>query len=1042
MATSDEIAKIRAELAVAQAALKKATNEFNAAVAPRVKDGLRKIVTEAGALVRQLEAKLAALLAAATPAANPNAAQNVNYNFTNTAGAGQGNRGVTQNRANDDKTNKKKTGTVKQTPAKPAAIPTTNNTVNDSAADGYDNRFARQGTAGPTQAGAADTPAAESSQNEKPGKRLKNPLANFSSYTYQLSLYMISPDAYEAFILSGRKNLNAINNITEGGKESIAAANAANAQNAAIRETNREAAVGYGSFTQGVGERGRNISPPAPSSIKTIKTGGAYLLAQSGGINNSGPNQRAPGFDLDFYIDDLVITQSLTPQDSQSATNVTNIEFKITEPYGFSFITRLKQAQQALQDVCPTAGYIDIKNPIRQFFILGIRFLGYDKDGNVIDTAEINKDISADLGTGVGLYERYFDITMSKIDFKIGGTPVVYTCEAKCIPGSYAFDTKKGIVWSGASITGKTVYDALLGGSEPSPSAVDRITATAGLQNAGSWGLLSTLNREQQKRLANKEIEIAAEWDIDWKGDSFERIAKATIVDPKQIDKRRIPTTSATSTKESNAVTAQTDKTPNKNITTITLGKGIPIIQAFDEIIKQSSYLEDTLNLLIKAETDNKITSDDSPEVINNKNDIIRAVSWYNLSAEIKVLGWDNSQKDFVVKTTFIVQPYTTPVTLSAYAGKVTPYPGPHKRYEHWFTGKNSEIMRYEQSLNSAFFNVAILGAGVTDPPPGGNKDIATVRNQPTGQSKTGKPNYNIETQNSYISSLHDPGSWAEVNLTILGDPDYLMQPAASSISTLYNKFYGTDGYSINPNSGQVFIEINFKEPVGYNNDNGILSINDSINIYPHPKWVQDQIDSRGGGVAMVLKTIVSKFSRGLFQQDLSGIPGIFSELDNPKVEEARESPFAAFNQVKTVPTTNAGTGSTATASAAKANQTKAKTGSPIALNGLSYTKNAQLMSAYVSRAPSGTAPTTTATATTAKSVATADALNKGTNTGLNRGKLNPWERLQIPPTTKPVQDQTTLNKKGSQDDDSGIINRGINTGLNRGKLNPWDRRD
>ena len=190
---------------------------------------------------------------------------------TNFTPGGNVKRGApsTQNRANDDKTNKKKTGTVKQTPVRPAVIPAVSGATNETLAETA--RLSRSGTAGPTQAGTVDTPDALPSQDESVGKRLKNPLGNFSSYTYQLSLYMITPDAYEAFILSGRKNLNAINNITEEGSASIAAANAVNTQT----ESNRQAAVGFGSFTQGVGERGRNISPPAPSSLKTIKTGGA-----------------------------------------------------------------------------------------------------------------------------------------------------------------------------------------------------------------------------------------------------------------------------------------------------------------------------------------------------------------------------------------------------------------------------------------------------------------------------------------------------------------------------------------------------------------------------------------------------------------------------------------------------------------------------------------------------------------------------------------------------------------------------------------------
>ena len=930
-----------------------------------------------------------------------------------------------ENQAIDDKTN--------------PPPPGTSESQLDQTAGGVD--YATRGLSGTTTAGKSDTAAGATSQNETPNRRWKNPLANYSSYTYQISLYMITPDAYEAFIVDGRRNLNAINNISDAGRESVNQANQP-----------RDVAV-----VQSPGEQGRSGSPPSvSSSAGNIKTGGAFLIAQSGGINNSGPNQRAPGFDVDFYIDDLILTQGLNPKETQSSTNITGVEFKITEPYGFSFITRLKEAQDALKEICPTPGYTNISNPLKQFFILGIRFLGYDEKGNVIDPASVNNELGAEVGTGNGLYERYFDITINSIDFRMGGPPVVYTCTASVISGTVAFSLKTGMVWTGATVTGKTVYDALMGGVDIDPATVRQAKPSASGETAmsqagaggtaGAFGLLAYLNKEEKKRFDNKEIEIPAVWNIDFKGDSLERIGNATIVDPKNLDKRRVPTTSATSSKESNAATAQLNTQPNTNLINISLGKGISIAQAVDEIIKQSSYIEDSLNILLKYNDDNTVTGDGSAEIINNKSKVVRGISWYNLSAEVVVIGWDKLQQDFIFKTTFIIQPYETPVTLSAYADKTTPYPGPHKRYEYWWTGKNSEIMRFEQSYKNTFFNVAINGAGVSDTASGGKLNHPVRRGIPTGQPIQGQPNYNMEAQNSYISDLYDPGSWAEVNFTILGDPDFLMQPAASSIATLYNKYYGTDGYSINPHSGQIFVEINFKEPDDYNHGKGTLDINSSINIYPHPPYIQDEINKRGGGVAMLVYKVVSKFSRGLFQQDISGAPGIFQDNRGKETSAARteNQTDAETNRLAgkapIVSTTNSGTGAAATTSAAKVAQTKVKTGtSPIALNGLSYDKNASLMSAYKSRAQSGTAPTPAANATTVKSMATAEAIDRGTNAVVNKGKLNPWDHPPVPPAAKPVEDQTKLNKQGVADGDAGyIMDRGT-----KGKFkNPWDRRD
>ena len=108
-----------------------------------------------------------------------------------------------------------------------------------------DNGFRMQGV---MPASSSNTSARQSSNG--PGKRTKNPLGYFTSYNYQLSLYMITPDAYDAFVQSGRKDINVLNNVDGN------------------------------------------------------QTAGALLIAQSGGINKTN-SKRPPGFNLDYYIDNL-----------------------------------------------------------------------------------------------------------------------------------------------------------------------------------------------------------------------------------------------------------------------------------------------------------------------------------------------------------------------------------------------------------------------------------------------------------------------------------------------------------------------------------------------------------------------------------------------------------------------------------------------------------------------------------------------------------------------------------------------------------------
>ena len=643
-----------------------------------------------------------------------------------------------------------------------------------------------------TVAGKSDSPAATASNKSGPGKRLQNPLGNFSSYTYQISLYMITPDAYNSFVQSGRKNINA--------------------------------------YTQANGTGSGN---------------GAFLVAQSGGVNNS-TQLRAPYFDQDFFIDNLRITQAISGKDTGSESNVTDMSFTITEPYGFSFLTRLRDAFTQLLKVSSSPNIAKSQDPSRQFFILGIQFLGYNEDGSVIsakDMTGINADPN---GNSFGVYARYYDISITELHFSLQGKAVTYACKAVNSATMSSMGLKRGILWSGAEVYGQTVDDVLQGDGD------------------SVLGLFTKANKEQEELVKNKKIGIANQYEIVYLGDSLTNIADAKIVSPADVDKLKWKMSDATSTKQSNEKTAQ-QSTPNKNINKIKFDNGTPLSQAIQQIIKQSTYLTDALKSVITTEQQPNPETDENGETVDPAPKVIR---WYNLGTEIEVLGYDDVQKDFAYKIKYIIQPYETPVVSSAYVNHTANYYGPVKRYEYWFTGKNSEVIKYEQTLNNTFFNVTLDPEGSTSGS-GGGANIPVINGIPQKQAKSGLLNQGMEAQNSYMTSLFDDGAWSSAKITILGDPDFLMQPNPSSSADVYNQYYGTDGFTVSANGGQVFIEINFREPVDYNNENGLYTINSNIAFYKYPPKLQADINSRGGGVSYMVKTVVSTFNQGKFTQEL-----------------------------------------------------------------------------------------------------------------------------------------------------------------------------
>ncbi|MEI7504857.1 MAG: hypothetical protein WCJ61_16405, partial [Paludibacter sp.] len=554
-------------------------------------------------------------------------------------------------------------------------------------------------------------------------------------------------------------------------------------------------------------------------------------------------------------------------------TNTTVISFTVTEPYGFSFLTRLQEAAKELATLCKIKGYADLKNPSKQFFVLGIQFLGYDVNGKLINSKDIPGAEGDPTANSFGLYQRFYDIYITKLNWKIDGRNVVYSVEAANLADT-PFKTKRGLVPHSLTTIGKTVYEALMGSVTPTtmqnnskPQENRMAQSAAGQYLGNNIGLIAALNNFEKNMVGNA-IEIANEWDIKFIGDAEASIKNALMVTPNDLNKHRWGRNpEVTTTKQSHdGTSASSTGLPDPNSRMVQIQNGTMILQAINSIITQSTFMTKAMQLLYQ----------ENEELVMNPTKNDKLARWYMVTAQIEVLGWDNLVGDFALRTTYIIETYDTPMALSTSIGNTTPYYGPHKRYDYWFTGENSEIIKYEQSLDNNYFINSLTAPG-TDASQGGKADVVTKQGRPTNGIKQGGENQSLEVQNNYITNLTDPGSWSEVKLSIIGDPDYLMQTSTSSISQVYSKFNGSDGFTINPNGGQVYIEINFREPKDYNTNTGLMNINQSIIFWKYPDYVQKDIDSRGGGISYMLYDVVSRFSKGKFEQDLTGTIGTFN---------------------------------------------------------------------------------------------------------------------------------------------------------------------
>lgn len=707
----------------------------------------------------------------------------------------------------------------------------------------------------------------------RPGRRLKNPLGSLASYNYQISLYMITAPAYEAFTASGRRNINLF-------AEEIA--------------------------TSAVG---------GASKFKD----GAFLIAQSGGIG--GDDSRAPGFEYDYYIDGLTFTHQLGNTGTGAAVPNIGYKFQIIEPYGFSLLTKLRQAKDTLATPAANdtgANATTPRDPLAQYYILGIRFFGWDQSGVQITGSEVFDgnplDPSAP-GNGA-LFENFYDIQISSFKFKIDGRATVYNIEASAASIASTINVKKGMVPQSITVSGSTVRDYL----------------------SGPNGLFTKLNKQQQDLVNNNTITYPVVYKVNWLGDA-ENIATSSVLSDARTDKGAETGSDAENTTQVNEETA-TRASPNNTSRDLSIAN-IPVVQAIDQIVAMSKYLQDAISFNYTDSNENNPETA-APNVVTTPNN---KFTWFQISPEISNIQWDPKINDWSYDITYTIQTYLIPSLDNPFVNNNTPYYGPHKRYDYWYTGQNTEVLKFEQTIDRGFFNIVTGGNPIATANPNNNTNSAGTGGgagtnggnsaapaespslTPTATNTTSPMNsdgaaatLSMETINSVRTTLYDPGAYAKVKVEILGDPDFLMQPSpnlgnAVARATTYNRFYSGGGFTVNPNGGQVFFELDFKEAVDYSasessetfadgrgvtGKGGTLSINDSINFVNYPSSVNDKIN----GVVYLLYTISHSFKNGMFTQTIEAnqpfLNSDITQLDPAALQREQDTDAATGNGAAT----------------------------------------------------------------------------------------------------------------------------------------------
>jgi hypothetical protein len=575
-----------------------------------------------------------------------------------------------------------------------------------------------------------------------------------------------------------------------------------------------------------------------------------YVVAQSGGTNKSLENKISPA-GLDYYIDDLTITTVMPNTQGKSATATTELKFKIYEPTGFSFLKDLSAASHQLNRQSNMVKGIQPKfepELQNQFYILGIKFTGYDANGLPVKASDpIFSDYNNGYASENSVIERYFAIVMASIKFTLDGKMVTYNCVAKPISENEAYGEMNAVLKKSETLYGSTIYDVLMGGTDQDKTK--------------NRGLAKALNDMNESFKDQKILKIPNKYnfqflDADGKDVGKESpIAKGKIYNQSTVTNSSAPTSNATNSASITIKDTVTSNSIDKTRVQVAINQGQNIVAVLDNLITKSTYISDCLNSV----------STEVNQTITIKNPVTKDINWFSINPVVTRVGRNVQLNNWAYEITYQIRPFTIPYIISTYVDTPIKFPGTFKEYEYWLTGKNSEVISYSQEYNNLYYQPLPVSGGAEEVvPTGRGTDVKIVPSGTPGSTDTHQSAQNRGSQNneSVRVSLYSHADNSQVKIKIMGDPDYLMTGLGVN-NTGLPQYYG-NGFTINPNSGQVFIRINFRTADDYKSD-GTLNILGPIRFYEADVGE----NAAPEGLIYMVVNVESTFVRGAFIQTL-----------------------------------------------------------------------------------------------------------------------------------------------------------------------------
>lgn len=604
------------------------------------------------------------------------------------------------------------------------------------------------------------------------------------------------------------------------------------------------------------------------SSKKSVV--GLPLLIQSGGVNDIDASKnfgadltyRNKFFNEDFYLDNIQFKSMISGTSVNAPHNHYELAFNVTEPMGLTLLDRLNRAIREYNKGD------DNFNFINQQFLMVIRFYGYDEKGRQIGAHNIPAGTTDQPSDPSAFAEKWIPFNLKNITFRLAAEQVVYSIEAIPAVTFAANDKIHGTIPFNLGLQGQSL-GSLFNGSNAvkvkDPDAKPPSTPPPAGPTMPEGGIvlsgLDKLLNEYQEGLVKCGIQQVADqyaFDIDPEIASAELIAQGTPL----LNRTGMPNGQDNEARIK-AVTGKKSQVI-KGVKTMSVNAGQKIMTILDLLIRTSSYISDQYKIVVdrneKEIKYNLQKTDDKP------------LKWFKITSTTELLKYDCIRNMWGKKITYVVKPYEIQsLSLDALASPDCVVP--HKEYQYWFTGKNTEVLNFVQDFNALYY--ATFGTNQTSPD-GGTKNpkrqynlrtmkgysVATTQSQQGDQTKQAS-----EHAANAASQLYSPADQGVISLDIVGDPDWIAQ-SELFYTTAYNNSTKRlmPDRSVNYNHSEIFFALTFNTVVDYDIGTGLADVTkQNYNVGGAP-----------GGVAQYsflyrANTIVSQLTQGKFIQQLQG---------------------------------------------------------------------------------------------------------------------------------------------------------------------------